>query len=65
MLRSSCVLLVLVLLAPRAGANGPSDTELSGLWVGHCHVGGTQRMIVRRFGRRDGAKKQDNQTYAA
>jgi dienelactone hydrolase len=40
MLRSSCVLLVLVLFVPPAGANGPAGTDPSGLWVGCCQVGG-------------------------
>jgi dienelactone hydrolase len=40
MLRSSCVLVVLVLLVPPAGANGPADTDPSGLWVGRCQVAG-------------------------
>jgi dienelactone hydrolase len=49
MLRSSCVLLVLILLAPRAGANGPSDIDLSGLWVGRCRVGGKDVFLAMRL----------------
>src|SRR5262249_36182361 len=40
MLHFSCVLVVLVLLVPAAGANGPADTDPSGRWVGRCRGAG-------------------------
>jgi pimeloyl-ACP methyl ester carboxylesterase len=42
MLRFSCVLAVVVLLVPPAGANDSAGTDASGLWVGRCRVGGKE-----------------------
>src|SRR5262249_23317213 len=51
MLRSSCVLVVLVAFSQAARPDQPATSGLAGIWVGRCRVDGKEVFVLMRLKR--------------